>query len=588
MRSFNTLSGSQALKLASSSPSTRNAWSPSERRVADLLLSDFEKSGIHMPPAARSKFVELHDEILRVGHEFALNARPGVEAVEVRDPWNRMKGVRSDLIRTLTRSDVARVPTSGTPAQTIMRTARDPAIRKQLYIGTNSATPEQVAGLEKLLRLRAELGKLLGKESYAEVYLEDKMARSPDGVMKFLRALSGAHMPKAQAEIDTLRSLKKLHGSETGELEAWDRQFYAGFLPSPPSEVSSAMHMPLAHPGVEKEKLKTTSTSSVSLGTAISGLSRLLHILYGIRLVPSPVAPGETWHPDVRRLDAVHDTEGKVGTIYYDLWARGERKYENAAHFTVQCSRRVDWDAEDPLGGTGEAGVEVIGMEGRYKLPVVVLVTNFSRGGRVSWNEVETVFHEMGHAVHSMLARTDFQHVAGTRCQMDFVEVPSTLMEFLLRRVGIPGVAIPPPQRDALDFQTQVRLAILDQEYHSSRVLERDFDSGKIAADVQNAYDAMPYVPGTAWQVQFGHLFSYGCGYYTYLWSRLWAGRIYRQLFAGKSEKEMRESGERLRREVLVWGGGRDGWESLKGLGMLRGKEDVEGLEHVDLEELEL
>ncbi|KAI9005636.1 hypothetical protein DFJ74DRAFT_691592 [Hyaloraphidium curvatum] len=587
----------EALKRANSVLEVRSSWSPTEKRVADLLLSDFEKSGIHMAEKQRLAFVHLHDEILRVGHRFTLNGGPGVRDVDVADPWNKLRGVRSDVIRSLIQKtpsgEVARIPTAGYPAQLVMRTARDEDVRRRLYLAMNSATEDQVEVLDRLLRLRAELARLLGKRSYAQVYLEDKMARDPARVMQFLKALSDVHKPRAQLEMDNLRKLKQLHGpkgsgTDSPTLEAWDRQFYSQFLPQPPADaVFPAMHMPLAHPVAHGAR---STSGGVSLGTVIAGLSRLLHILYGIRLVPATAESGELWHHGVRRMDAVHDVEGRVGTIYCDLLSRereGSRKYENAAHFTVQCSRRMDWDVEDPIVPADgiEDSVVVPGREGRFKLPVVVLVTNFNPGSKLTWVEVETVFHEMGHAVHSMLARTDFQHVAGTRCQMDFVEVPSTLMEFLLRYVGIPGVAVPPFQRDSLDLQTQLRLAVLDQVYHSDAALSPDFDSTEIGARIQRQFDVLPYVTGTAWQVQFGHLFSYGCGYYTYLWSRLWAGRIFRKLFAGKGEQEMRAGGDRLRTEVLEWGGGRDGWESLKALGIVK-DEDESGLSKVSLEEL--
>lgn len=372
-----------------------------------------------MTPSSRNKFVRLHDDILRVGHAFTLRAHPGTTEIEVEDPWNRLRGVRSDLVRTLVRTNAnngkqyARIPTGGYIAQTVMRTARDDDVRRRLFMAMNSATKEQVEGMDKMLRLRAELGQLLGKSSYGQVYLEDKMAKDPEHVMKFLNALSTAHRPRANQEVQLLRNLKRLHSSPPlpasaplPPLEAWDRQFYAQFLPQPPTDaVFPAMHMPLAHAGgSHRRPLLANPQTGVTLGTAISGLSRLLHLLYGIQLVPSDSKPGELWHPSVRRLDAVHDTQGRVGTIYCDLLSRpdGSRKYENPAHFTVQCSRRVDWDFEDPIvePERGEEVGEREGREGRYKLPVVVLVANFRQGGKLSWVEVETVFHEMGHAVH--------------------------------------------------------------------------------------------------------------------------------------------------------------------------------------------
>lgn len=101
--------------------------------------------------------------------------------------------------------------------------------------------------------------------------------------------------------------------------------------------------------------------------------------------------------------------------IYLDLYPRAN-KYNHAAHFTVRCGRRLTNSQS-------------------YQIPVVALVTNFSRPAAnqpslLTHAELETLFHEFGHAMHSLLSRTEFQHLSGTRAQLDFVETPSHLFEY--------------------------------------------------------------------------------------------------------------------------------------------------------------
>jgi intermediate peptidase len=137
--------------------------------------------------------------------------------------------------------------------------------------------------------------------------------------------------------------------------------------------------------------------------------------LYGISFRPANLSPGEVWHKDVRKLEVVDENEGVIGVIYCDLFSRNG-KPPSAAHYTVRCSRRVDDDDlegdhlpqgwSEGLGdGLEDEGVRIKGREGKYQLPIVVLTTDFGnvtsgRPALLGWNDVETLFHEMGHAIH--------------------------------------------------------------------------------------------------------------------------------------------------------------------------------------------
>ena len=149
------------------------------------------------------------------------------------------------------------------------------------------------------------------------------------------------------------------------------------------------------------------------------GLSRLFKHLDGISLRPAEVASGEVWHSDVHKLEVVDEEFGVIGWIYADLFARIGKSC-GAAHYTVRCSRRTDDDDERgdlTVRGTEEflapsQSFESIkrhklrGMHGEYQLPLVVLLCEFARPTIargptfLEWHEVQTLFHEMGHAMH--------------------------------------------------------------------------------------------------------------------------------------------------------------------------------------------
>lgn len=264
--------------------------------------------------------------------------------------------------------------------------------------------------------------------------------------------MSKIYKPLALNEIKTLLIQKKKNESKHFfkkiEFYPWDYQYYTNLLKSSNFNKEEL---------INHKRLYGSLLSYFSVGTIIDGLSNLYSHLYGITFKPSEsISESELWHKDVRKLDVIHETEGKIGTIYCDFFSRPnpsyERKYENAAHFTVQCARRVDYDQDDTgmnislqvvesLKSTStdkqfqqdsvmmkqiQQPIKYFEGKGTFQLPIVVIVTNFERpssefysyqssykkkdtyhnGHSVSkpslltWPEMETLFHEMGHAIH--------------------------------------------------------------------------------------------------------------------------------------------------------------------------------------------
>ncbi|KAJ9120741.1 hypothetical protein QFC22_002672 [Naganishia vaughanmartiniae] len=624
MNGLNTHQGLyQALKLCRDSPHDP-PLTTAEHQLIRTFMTDFEKSGIHLPPDRRHRFVELSDEIQLLGrrflHDVAQAAAPAEADGDADSPSGRGAGMLAGLTGSAGGKSMIEIPDAdallvgmGKPfidalprgsrlggasrlsrfvspnswaAQMIIRHAPNERARRIVYQGCNRYSQERVDVLESLLEKRGELAGVLDQESWAASVLSDKMAKTPENVMGFLTSLAQHHLPKARTDVGLLAALKRRETStdrETSTINAWDRDYF------------TERYMAAIAPGSRVHPIHPF----FSAGTVIQGLSRLFTNLYGIRFVPCALRSGEAWDKDVRKVQVVDETEGVIGSIYFDLFSR-PGKSPNAAHYTVRCSRRIDdddlpgdrlpaeWDWQAGMTGVENyEGVCVKGRPGRYQLPLVVLTTDFARPSfeegpsLLAWQEVETLFHEMGHAIHSMLGRTEYHNVSGTRCATDFVELPSILMESfvsspavlpLFARHFVTDTPLPlehfqshlalQSSLSALELNSQITMAMLDQMYHSPLARDpRGIDTTSIYHNLMSKMGVIPPVQGTAWQTQFGHLVGYGATYYSYTFDRAIAGKVWSTLFA--NDPLSREGGEKLRQDLLGWGGGKDPWEMV-------------------------
>ncbi|TFY60155.1 hypothetical protein EVG20_g7523 [Dentipellis fragilis] len=538
----------------------RDSLSREALQTALIFWRDFEKSGVNLPPAQRDRFVSLSTEILVLGRQFlnqASNAKPpaAIKPHELKGLKDHGLGSRLQLQTRFTQRDLLVYPGS-LQAQMIMRSAPEEEPRRKVYMASNSSSPDQVEVLEALLRTRGQLARLVGSQSFAHMTLGDKMAKSPEH-----------YGPSACGNKHTLIP----HRSPSYNLGI-------GTTIAPPEPPAPPIALP-----------------PLTLGVVFRALSRLFQHLYGVSLRPADVSAGEVWHADVRKLEVFDEKDGLLGWIYTDLFAR-RGKSSGAAHYTVRCSRRTDDDDEagDLLPDAEHRPLLDLSREfgaayrhkmpdGVFQLPIVVLLTEFSppslsRGPAVlEWHEVLTLFHEMGHAMHSMIGRTEYQNVCGTRCATDFVELPSILMEHFL---GSPTVLSLFDSGDNsavrqagnhhedpchnIDTHSQIMLAVLDQIYHSPEAMEPGFDSTAALARLTATRGLIPFVEGTSWQTQFGHLFGYGATYYSYLFDRAIASRVWQKVFV--KDPLNRETGEKYKREILRHGGAKDPWAMVGGL----------------------
>uniref|UniRef100_A0A8P4K943 Mitochondrial intermediate peptidase n=1 Tax=Dicentrarchus labrax TaxID=13489 RepID=A0A8P4K943_DICLA len=303
----------------------------------------------------------------------------------------------------------------------------------------------------------------------------------------------------------------------------------------------------------------------LSLGACMEGLNNLFSQLYGVSLMSEHPAAGEVWSEDVRKLAVVHETEGLLGYIYCDFFHRQDKPHQDC-HFTIRGGR---WCQET----------------GQYQLPVVVLMLSLPHPTKsaptlLTPGMMENLFHEMGHAMHSMLGRTRYQHVTGTRCATDFAEVPSILMEYFATDYRVisqfarhyeTGQPLPETMVarlceskkvcGAADTQLQIFYAVLDQIYHGK---PQNCSTTDILKDMQQKFYGLPYTPNTAWQLRFSHLIGYGAKYYSYLMSRAVASMVWKQCFV--QDPLSRDMGERYRREMLAHGGAKEPMLMVEGM----------------------
>ncbi|CRG84535.1 hypothetical protein PISL3812_01811 [Talaromyces islandicus] len=592
MNILNTTTGlHDQLKKAVATPEVASYWSEAEMTVAQILIKDFSNSAIHMPPKDRQRFVNLSNDISQLGSDFVNRAEPAKSHVTLRK--NSVQGLDPVVVRQLQKWNSISIPTLGVEPKLALRSMHDESARKELYLATRTSSKRQIHRLEELLSKRAELAQLSGYPTYGHMALSDKMAKTPEAVSNFLTSLIDSNRTHVQEELFKLQTMKQ--GSP---LQPWDHAYY--------------VQQRLAEYSISRRSRELSRIPEFfSLGTVMQGLSRLFDRLYGLQLVPQETLPGETWNSDVRRLDVVDESGQHIAVIYCDLFTRPS-KSPNPAHFTLRCAREISADeiAEsatmDPPShpNDGMATAMNAGSNTLRQLPTIALVCDFpeppasGNGPPTLLNEhsVRTLFHEMGHAVHSVLGQTPLQSISGTRCATDFAELPSVLMENFATAPEVLSLYARHWQTDqplsenmirsmeadrsahgniygAVENEAQILMALVDQAYHSTPSNAANglpINSTDVYHKVFSAHCALPdpqdREPRTSWQGFFGHLYGYGATYYSYIFDRAIANKIWQDVFRAGALSVDRDAGERYKNEVLRWGGGRSGWSCVAGV----------------------
>ena len=357
--------------------------SASRRRIVELALRDFRLSGVELEGEARERYTVISDELAQASQKFSENALDAVDHWELLITDDaRLGGIPADVLEEA-RAGAEAVGHTGWKLTLkmpcylpVMQHARDRALREQMYRGYATIASDQgdarydnSALIERLLALRAEESALLGYACFADMRLETRMADTPAQVLEFLRALAARARPYGERDLAELREFAE---RELGldDLQPWDIPFVSERLRE-------------ARYAYSEEDVRQYFTEA----RVLEGLFEVVGRLFDVRL--SPLA-APVWHDDARACD-IQDSEGRsLGTLYLDLYARQGK--QSGAWVDSERSRR-----------RGPAGLQT---------PVVYLTCNFSRpsAGRpclLTHDDVITLFHESGHALHALLSRVD-------------------------------------------------------------------------------------------------------------------------------------------------------------------------------------
>jgi len=356
----------------------------------------------------------------------------------------------------------------------------------------------------QIVKLRAELAELLGYKTYADYVLEERMAESPSKVASFLEELLVKSLDTAQSEVAEIKKFIKEQGDDI-ELERWDWAYYAQKLKKSKFDINDEMLRPY-----------------FKLESSLDGIFITAKKLFGLHFVENKDIP--VYHKDVKAYE-VKDENGKhISVFYADFFPRKGKR--GGAWMT---SFRGQWkDTTDHR-------------------PVVSIVCNFTppsedKPSLLTYDEVNTLFHEFGHALHGMLANGKYKSLSGTSVFWDFVELPSQIMENWLEEKECldlfakhyeTGAPIPEELvqkiKDSSKFHAayqtvrQLTFGMMDMAWHS---IEKNTEIKNVVdfeSTATSKTELFNKVEGTCLSTQFSHIFhgGYGAGYYSYKWAEV-------------------------------------------------------------------
>ena len=474
---------------------------PATRYYVDRIRLEFRLAGVDRDNATRARIRALRDELLKAGQEFSRNIRDDVRPITVDSPAD-LEGLPEDFLAS------HRPDSSGHIALTtaypdvlpVLTYAKSDDLRRRARVAFDTrAYPQNLAVLDRVIALRAELAQLLGYSSWADYITADKMVGSAANASAFIDRIVEASDSAAAREYRVILRRKRMDQPGATVVNRWESTYFAEQVRRADYDFNSQRVRPyFPYQAVKRGVLEVASR------------------LFGVTFRPMRDAP--VWHPSVEGWEMLE--RGKlVGRFYLDMHPR-PGKFEHAAHFGIRN-----------------------GIEG-MRLPESALVANLPGGtpgdpGLMSHEDVVSLFHEFGHLMHELLGgRQRWSGLSGVRTEWDFVEAPSQMLEEWTwdpavlagfarhHETGepIPAGLVGQMKRAsrfgrALNVRQQMVYARVSLAVYDRPPEQVNTDS--IARAVTEAYTPFPPVPDAHFQTSFGHLDGYSAVYYTYMWSQV-------------------------------------------------------------------
>lgn len=493
----------------------REALKAAERyRLIERSYKSFVRGGALLSDADKKRYTEIAMELSQLAPKFSDNVLDATNEFElhITDPQEvegipagaldsaafsaRKKGKEGGWLFTLQ-------PSSVTP---VLGYCKNRGIRQKLQMAYSSRAfrdaHDNQEHILQTLKLRKERAQLLGYATHADYVLEDRMAESVTNAREFLDKIYQVAHPAALKDVEAVKAIAK-ELNNLDELMPWDWSYYSNKLKEQRYQF-------------DPEELRPW----FKVENVIDGLFTVAQKIYGISM--KQVFDVPVYHPDVTTWEA-YDTDGSyLGLLYIDLFPR-----------------------ETKRGGAWKSSLHGQGMypDGMWR-PQVMIVGSLTpstdtQPSLLRLDEARTIFHEFGHAIHSLLADGYYHGLSGTSVLWDFVELPSQIMEnWLLEEDALnlfakhyqTGEPLPKELLDkviaAKNFQaataniTQLRYANLDFDWHVTDP-ETITDVDAFEKQATERFRILPLIEGSNISCAFSHIFSggYSAGYYSYKWA---------------------------------------------------------------------
>ena len=519
-------------------------------RVLELYHRMFVRAGAALEPDARARLKEIMQRLATLCTAFSQNVLADEKAWEMVLDEGDLDGLPDALVAamrqaaqdrgqdgyvvTLSRSLIVPFMQNST-----RRDLRERAFRAWVARGENGGETDNLAIVAETLALRQERAKLLGFDSFAAFKLDNEMAKTPEAVRDLLMAVW--EPAKAAAERDAVKLTELLHeDGVNGDLAPWDWRYYAAKLQKAEHDLDEAEVKPY-----------------LQLDNMIAAAFDVAGRLFGLSFEPLDVP---LYHPDARAWE-VRKGDRHIGVFIGDYFARASKRSG------AWCSR---FRPQSKLDGEVR--------------PIVVNVCNFAKppvgeAALLTFDDARTLFHEFGHALHSLMSDVTYGFISGTSVSRDFVELPSQLYEHWLSEPEVlskfalhaeTGEAMPKALLDKLLAAENFDQGFATVEYTASALVDLDFHDGPAPADPMAAQAATLEGLGMPAAItmrhatpHFAHVFSgdgYSSGYYSYMWSEVMDADAF-EAFRETGDPFDPETADRLAEFIYTAGGSRDAAE---------------------------
>jgi peptidyl-dipeptidase Dcp len=491
--------------------------SPEEKTLLEKTWKSFVRNGANLPEDKKQKLREIDKELSQLSLAFGENVLKETNnfTLEVTDEKD-LSGLPDHAIEAA--AEVAKEKgkegswlfTLHFPSYIPFMTYADNRdLREKMFRAYGSRAFKRDENdnqqiILKKVQLRHERANLLGYLSHADFVLEERMAESPVKVIEFLDNLLDYARPVAEKEVEEISAYARSAGGPQ-ELARWDTAYYSEKLKKEKYAIDDEMLKPY-----------------FKLEKVIDGVFKVAQRLYGLQF--KPLTNVQVYHPDVKVFEVLDELNNHTAVFYADFFPREGKR--NGAWMTSFRGQKKE--------------------DGKDIRPHVAIVCNFtkptgSKPSLLTFNEVTTLFHEFGHALHGILADGKYESLSGTSVYWDFVELPSQVLENwvyqkesldLFARHYETDAAIPEELiikikessnfMEAYQTVRQVGLAKLDMGWHTGKAVNVK-DVASYERELQKDTNLLPSVEGTNTSCSFSHIFQggYSSGYYSYKWAEV-------------------------------------------------------------------